>query len=205
MIEFVLKGVLISSSMIIAIGSQNVFVLKQGLLKKHILSVVLICFLGDLSLMTIGILGVGEFVSKSILFTQVMSILGALFIIYYGSSAFYNAYKGQDALKINKINENNNYKKIIIGTLAMTFLNPHVYLDTVVIIGSISAPFTYDQKIYFLIGTVFASFVWFFALGYGARFLIPLFAKPITWKLLDIFIGVVMYSIAINLIIFSFI
>lgn len=202
MLEFILKGILISSSMIIAIGSQNVFVLKQGLLKTHIFSIVLICSLGDLFLMSIGILGFGEFINKSPFFTQVMTILGAIFLIYYGSYAFFNAYKGQNALVLDNNSSQNNYKKVILTTLAMIFLNPHVYLDTVVIMGSISATFTFDQKIYFLIGTVFASFMWFFALGYGSRFLIPLFRKQFTWRVLDIFIGIVMYGIAINLILY---
>ncbi len=202
MLNTMLQGAMISGSMIVAIGTQNVFVLKQGLLRNNIFYVAMICFFGDLMLMTVGTLGFGQLIGQSLYFTKMMAILGALFLLYYGVTAFISSYKGNNKIEIDNLKVNNR-KKVILSTLAITFLNPHVYLDTVVIIGSITGPLSFDEKVYFLIGALIASFIWFFSLAYGAKYLLPIFQKKYTWKIFDFLIGCIMFWIAYSLVIYT--
>jgi L-lysine exporter family protein LysE/ArgO len=201
MLSEILRGALISASLIIAIGAQNLFVLKQGILKKHIFYVSAICFICDFVLMSIGILGVGSFISRNPLITNLLAILGAFFLIWYGFSAFKSAIKGTSNMQIESQDVNNSRLiKVVVATLAVTLLNPHVYLDTVVIVGGIAGTLNSEQKLAFLIGAVCVSFVWFFGIGYGARLLAPLFKQKKMWIILDCLVGTVMLYIAYRLV-----
>lgn len=205
MISEILRGALISASLIIAIGAQNLFVLKQGLLRNHIFYVSVICFICDFVLMSIGILGVGTFISTNPLITNILAILGALFLIWYGFKAFKSAIKGTSSMQVQSQDSNDNsLVKVILATLAITLLNPHVYLDTVVIVGGIAGTLSSEQKIAFLIGAVCVSFIWFFSIGYGARLLTPLFKQKRMWVILDCLVGLVMFYIAYRLILYVY-
>lgn len=200
-----MRGALISASLIIAIGAQNLFVLKQGLLKNHIFFVSAICFICDFTLMSIGILGVGSFISANPLITNILAILGAIFLIWYGYNAFKSALKGTSSMQVeSQDNKNNSLMKVVLATLAVTLLNPHVYLDTVVIVGGIAGTLSSEQKMAFLIGAVCVSFLWFFGIGYGARLLTPLFKQKRMWVILDCIVGLVMFYIAYRLIMYVF-
>lgn len=199
-----IQGFFVSFGLIVAIGAQNAFVLKQGLLKQHIFWVCLVCFLCDFTLMSLGVLGLGGLIANSPTIILILSLFGAAFLFWYGFRAFRSAYQGGANLSIDGTPHKASLKQTIATTLALTLLNPHVYLDTVVLVGSIASPLPLSQKYDFLIGAVCASALWFFGLGYGARLLIPLFKKPITWRLLDAFIGVVMWFIAYHLIRYAF-
>ncbi|WP_025314910.1 LysE/ArgO family amino acid transporter [Gilliamella apicola] len=201
----ILRGALISASLIIAIGAQNLFVLKQGLLRNHIFYVSGICFICDFVLMSIGILGVGTFISNNPFITNILAILGALFLIWYGFKAFKSAIKGTSSMQVQSQDSNNNsLVKVILATLAITLLNPHVYLDTVVIVGGIAGTLNSEQKMAFLIGAVCVSFIWFFSIGYGARLLTPLFKQKKMWVVLDCLVGLVMFYIAYRLILYVY-
>ncbi|MCX8639069.1 amino acid transporter [Gilliamella sp. B3172] len=205
MISEIMRGALISASLIIAIGAQNLFVLKQGLLKNHIFFVSAICFICDFTLMSIGILGVGSFISANPLITNILAILGAIFLIWYGYNAFKSALKGTSSMQVeSQDNKNNSLMKVVLATLAVTLLNPHVYLDTVVIVGGIAGTLSSEQKMAFLIGAVCVSFLWFFGIGYGARLLTPLFKQKRMWVILDCIVGLVMFYIAYRLIMYVF-
>ncbi|MFV0249297.1 MAG: LysE/ArgO family amino acid transporter [Tenacibaculum sp.] len=206
MLEIFLKGLLVSGSLIIAIGSQNAFVLKQALLKEHIFYVCAICFLFDFILMSLGVMGLGTWISKSPNLTKILALGGSVFLIYYGTTAFISAYKAKDSLNASLIsseNKNSGLTKVLLSTLAVTLLNPHVYLDTVVIIGGVAGTLNRDQKIIFLTGSITASFIWFFSLGYGVRLLSPLFKKKSTWKVFNFIIGCIMFFIAGSLVVYA--
>lgn len=198
--DFFIQGFLVCGGLIIAIGAQNAFVLKQGLLKNNILPIILTCFACDFVLISLGVLGLGSIISESQAATVALAIVGAIFLFVYGARAFRSAYKGNATLELT--NDNNIQQstwKAILATLAITLLNPHVYLDCFAIIGGIAGTIPADSKILFLAGALCTSLLWFFGLGYGARLLIPLFKRSITWRILDLSIGVVMWAIAFNL------
>lgn len=201
MVEFISKGVLVSASLILAIGSQNAFVLKQGLLKEHIFYVCFLCFICDVILMSIGVFGLGDSIQSSPLLTNIFAIAGICFLLFYGINSFINSYKGMNCLTITNQAAYNSQQltKVIATTLAVSLLNPHVYLDTVIIIGSFSATMNTGEKSFFLIGALIASFIWFFSLGYGSRLLIPLFKRNTTWQVFDFIVGIIMLWIAFNL------
>ncbi len=201
MLEVYLEGTLLSAGLIIAIGAQNAYVLKQGILKNHIFWVSLICFICDFALMSLGILGVGSLVAKHETFQIVLASLGALYILIFAYQSFRAMLKA-DVMDTGYYYGKSSLKSVIFGTLAITLLNPHVYLDTVVIIGGIAGTLEDQHKVAFLLGTLTSSFVWFFGLGYGARFLAPLFKKPVTWRVLNCLIGIMMLFIAYQLVMF---
>lgn len=192
-----LTGLGIGFSLIFAIGAQNAFVLKQGLKREYVFSVCLICALSDSILIYLGIIGFSKIVGKFPLITAVAEYFGALFLFIYGLKSFYSAFTKSTRLDPSYIEKANIYR-VLATCLAFTWLNPHVYLDTVVLVGSISTKFTSDLHI-FAIGTILSSWIFFFSLGYGAKFLLPLFQNSISWKILDFLIGVIMWAIAINL------
>lgn len=205
MFETILKGAMLSGGLIVAIGSQNIFVLRQGLLGRNIFYVSLVCFLCDFMLMSIGVMGLGAVISSSNSLMSVLSLIGAVFLYFYGFFAFKRSFLGGSYMKVysNDIELNRSVAPTVLAALAITLLNPHVYLDTVVIVGGIAGTLNPDEKIWFLIGSLLASFVWFFGLGYGARLLVPLFKKESTWRLLDLLVGVVMFWIATELFVFA--
>ena len=199
-----IKGVMVSAALIVAIGAQNAFVLKQGLLKRHVFIVAAICFLCDFILMSFGVLGFGAVISHYPYITFVLAILGTLFLLTYTVKSFLSALKPSSLTVDELLNQKIPLGKTVLTTLAVTLLNPHVYLDTVVILGSVSATLLAGQKFLFLGGALTSSFTWFFCLAYGARFLLPLFRTPKTWKLLDCVMGFMMLWIAVGLIRYAF-
>ncbi len=153
--------------------------------------------------MSVGIFGVGTFIGSNPLITNILAILGTVFLVWYGFCAFKNAIKGTSSMQIeSQVPNNNNLLKVVLATLAITLFNPHVYLDTVVIVGGIAGTLTSEQKLAFLIGAVCVSFIWFFSIGYGARLLTPLFRQKRMWVILDCIVGTVMFYIAYRLIIY---
>ena len=185
--------------LIVAIGAQNAFVLRLGLVRQHVFTVCLLCAVSDALLIVLGIAGLGSLVQKSPMLLQVAKYGGALFLFAYGLLAFRRALNAE-SLKAAKASELG-LLAVVATTLAFTFLNPHVYLDTVVLLGSYSARYELEPRVAFGIGAIVASFVWFFGLGYGARMLAPLFAQPRAWQILDIIIGVVMWALAGSLLV----
>ena len=194
--QVVLTGFLTGLSLIVAIGAQNAFVLRKGLLKKHVLVIVLICAVSDATLITLGVLGLGALISALTWLLEVIRWVGVAFLFWYGSTSLRRFMKNE-SLKAAETGSGA-LKQTVLTTLALTFLNPHVYLDTVIFIGGIANQFG-DQKWFFVIGAVTASFIWFFSLGFGASKASVLMSKPAFWKILDIFIAAVMYSLAITL------
>lgn len=197
MIFAFLKGFGTSAGLIIAIGAQNAFVLSQGVRRNHHLVIPLICSLFDALLITVGIFGVGQAVAAHPALTQGAAIGGAAFLFWYGTSAFRSAMKGGH-LDVEK-GGNTGLKKAILTTLAVTLLNPHVYLDTLVIMGSISGQIPLNNRPWFGVGAALASFFWFFILSLGGKCLAPLFKKESAWRILDTLVGITMWAIALSL------
>ena len=182
--EFI-QGFLIGLSLIIAIGPQNLFIINQGLKKSYIFSVCLICSLSDSILIIIGILTSSFIIeiSPNIVFS--LKIIGGIWLIFYGIMKIKNSFIKKD----NLINQNEKINSVIVTTLILTFVNPHVYLDTVVLIGAISLNF--ENKISFGLGTIIASFIFFYSLGYFSKFIIKFIEKNI-WIWIDLIFGILM-------------
>lgn len=198
MILSFIQGFLLSLSLIVAIGAQNAFVLRQGIRQSHVLAVVLTCALSDAVLMSAGILGFGALAQAIPWLKPVMTYGGALFLFVYGAMAFWSAWTGNGALKAENGAETGLWATVAV-CLALTWGNPHVYLDTLVLLGTIANALE-GNRVLFAIGAISASFVFFFTLGYGARLLAPFFAKPIAWRVLDVGVGLLMWSIALALV-----
>jgi L-lysine exporter family protein LysE/ArgO len=194
--QAVIAGFVTGLSLIVAIGAQNAFVLRQGLLRKHVLVIVVICALSDALLIALGVLGLGSLISALPWLLEVIRWVGVTFLVWYGSSSLRRFVK-QDSLKAAETSVGS-VKQAVLTTLALTFLNPHVYLDTVIFICGIANSFG-DQKWWFVLGSITASFLWFFSLGFGASKASVLVSKPVFWKILDVFIAAVMFSLAITL------
>ena len=197
MLHSYLQGFAIGLSLIVAIGAQNAFVLKQGLKKQAVFWVCFVCALSDSILVVLGITGFATVIQLYPELVGFAKWAGAVFLLWYGLQHAIQAFKSNQSLHAGSQNEIK-LSKIIIVCLALTWLNPHVYLDTVVLIGSISTQFE-QTKLYFALGVITASWFFFFSLGYGARVLIPVFANPKAWKVLDVVIALIMWSIAISL------
>lgn len=197
------QGFGIGISLIIAIGAQNSYVLKNGILKKHVFITALLCSILDMILITAGTLGLSSVIDGNKTLMLLSTAFGVIFLAYYGISSIIKAIKSSEVFDVGTDKTSDSLKKTIVTILALTLLNPHVYLDTVILIGSIGAKFAEHQQIDFIIGACMASFVWFFGLAYGARILIPIFKKEITWKILDIVIGLIMLRIASKLVFFA--
>lgn len=190
------SGFLLGLSLIIAIGSQNAFVLKQGLKREHVFLICLFCAVSDALLISAGVAGFGAVTAR---FPQVVDIAkwaGVIFLLGYGVQSFYASLRLTHALATDG-QVVGSLKKALLLCIGFTWLNPHVYLDTLVLVGMVSTGA--DSKLIFAMGAVSASFVFFFALGYGARLLTPLFAKPKAWNILDALVGVLMLYLAWHL------
>lgn len=200
MLPAALTGFATGFSLILAIGAQNAFVLRQGLMRAHVLPVCLTCALSDAILIAAGVAGMGTLATATPWLPTALALAGAAFLMVYGAMSLARAFR-PDALRA--AGHGTGSLARALGTcLALTWLNPHVYLDTVALIGAVSATFSlWDAKLAFGAGATLASFVFFFGLGYGARLLAPVFARPRAWTVLDIGIAVVMWSIAAALIV----
>lgn len=196
MFDTFLPGYLLSLSLIVAIGAQNAFVLRQGLRREHVFWVCLTCGTSDAILIAGGVAGFGALAAKVPWFETAMRYGGAAFLLWYGWRSARSAWIGGQALQAEGAAPQT-LLPTLLTLLAITWLNPHVYLDTVVLIGSISAQ--YDNRLLFGTGAVLASLSFFFALGYGARLLAPLFARSASWRILDAIIALTMWAIAVGL------
>lgn len=199
--QVLIQGFLLGLSLIVAIGSQNAFLLRQGLIGKHVFALSFFCAASDALLITVGVSGFYIIVQQFPMIIEFARFGGAAFIAVYGLMRFYSAYKGNSFLDAESSAATQTLKSAVLSCAAFTFLNPHVYLDTVILLGSISAQYG-QQAWLFGLGAVIGSFSFFFSLGYGARLLRPIFTKPIAWQILDVVIGFVMLFIAINLLFF---
>ncbi|OLP44829.1 LysE/ArgO family amino acid transporter [Rhizobium oryziradicis] len=192
------SGLSLGLSLILAIGAQNAFVLKQGLRKEHVFALCLACATADALLIALGITALAQVSAIFPAFALVLRYGGATFLLLYSLRHAYAAITHNGTL--TPANQpKTSLIKSLATCLALTFLNPHVYLDTVLLIGSVSSRFP-DHRLAFGLGAVTASYAFFFSLGYGARFLAPLFAKPQAWRVLDGAIALVMAWIAIKLV-----
>ncbi len=190
------SGFFLGLSLIIAIGSQNAFVLKQGLKREHVFIICLFCAVSDALLISAGIAGFGAVTAR---FPQVVTIAkfaGIIFLLGYGLQSLYASVRLSHALTTEG-QAVGSLKKALLLCIGFTWLNPHVYLDTLVLVGMVSTGAS--SKLTFAIGAVSASFVFFFALGYGAQLLRPLFAKPKAWNILDALVGLLMFYLAWHL------
>ena len=199
MLSAFLTGFVLGFSLILAIGAQNSFVLRQGLIGQHVFIVALFCSLSDALLITFGVVGISIFLSNYIDFvSNWLFIFSSIWLLSYGLLRLRDAIKGTSVL----IAENNSVKGLA-STLSLlvilTFANPHVYLDTVVLIGSVSQQFPANTKIAYVLGASIASFVFFFCLAYCAKFLSPIMQRPLAWRVLDGFIAFVMFILAIKI------
>jgi len=193
MLAAVAAGFLVGGSLIIAIGAQNTFILRQGLIKQYVLPLAAFCAASDATLILLGVAGFGEAIKAQPALLKIVQWGGSAFLFWYGFSAFARATKAS-ALAAGE-GPRLTLRAALLQCAAFTWLNPHVYLDTVVLVGGLSAAFGADRW-WYAAGAVAASFAWFFALGYGARLLTPVFAKPMAWRVLDIGIGCVMWLVA---------
>lgn len=196
MTHALLAGFLTGLSLILPIGAQNAFVLKLGLLRQHVFGVALICALSDALLIFLGTTFVGFALNQDSLVLQMIKWFGVAFLLSYGAKAFYKAlHHAKAGINHTPLNQNIGLKSAVLTCLGFTFINPHVYLDTFLLLGSISAQYK-PLHYAFASGAALSSFFWFFSLGYGARILTPLFKRPLTWTILETAIGLIMWSIA---------
>ena len=194
-----LAGLGFGLSLIVAIGAQNAYVLRQGLRKEHVLVIVAICALSDALLIAVGVAGLGAIIQQLEWLLLLIEVIGGVFLCTYGVMAAKRAWKpevlntdtGGAAISL----------KVAVGTvLALTYLNPHVYLDTVLLLGSVAG--TYEaNRWWFAAGAMLGSIVWFSTLGFGARLLAPVFKKPTAWRVLDAIIAVVMFTLGMSLLV----
>lgn len=190
-------GFALGLSLIMAIGAQNAFVLRQGIRRSHVFAVCLTCALSDAILIGAGVAGFGRLAEAAPWVDPVMRWGGAVFLLAYGARAFLSAWRGGVVLAVAGQGAEA-LGPVLATCLALTWLNPHVYLDTVVLLGAVAAQ--YEDQLGFAMGAMSASFVFFFTLGYGARRLAPLFARPQAWRVLDVGVGLLMWAIAFSLI-----
>tara|TARA_B100000795_G_scaffold269652_1_gene259778 strand:+ start:349 stop:969 length:621 start_codon:yes stop_codon:yes gene_type:complete len=194
-----LTGFFLGISLILAIGAQNAFVLRQGILGKHVFFVALFCALSDALLISIGVAGVTFFVD--ILVGQISNILygiSALWLSGYGIIRLASAFKSNNSFMIEARKPQSLLPTIAILSI-LTFANPHVYLDTMILIGSVSQQFNGANKFLFALGASTASFIFFFSLAYGSKFLSPVMQRRNSWQILDVIIAVIMFLIAVKL------
>jgi L-lysine exporter family protein LysE/ArgO len=200
MLSFI-PGFFTGLSLIVAIGAQNAFVIRQGLTKKHVLLVVTICAVADAALIALGIAGLGAIISGLPWLLEVIRWFGVAYLSWFGVRSIMSAFKNEimDASGAQSLSKG----KVVATVLGFTLLNPHVYLDTVILVGSVANQFGQDRWA-FGIGAMFASVVWIFSIGFGARAASGLMSKPIFWRILDSLIACVMFGIAAMLAFYRF-
>ena len=193
-----LTGFATAFALILAIGAQNAFVLRQGLARAHVFWLCLLCATSDALLITAGVLGFGYIVTLYPMLPQIMAWGGAAFLLVYGALRLWAAWKGEYAMQL--AGKSAGLWATLATGAAFTWLNPHVYLDTLALIGAVSTQYVDPvEKTAFGIGAVTSSFVFFFSLGYGARLLAPIMQSERAWRVLDVLIGLVMWALAAKL------
>ncbi|MEI6477218.1 MAG: LysE/ArgO family amino acid transporter [Actinomycetes bacterium] len=196
-----IPGFLTGLSLIVAIGAQNAFVIKQGLARQYVLLVVVICTLSDLTLIALGVGGLGKIVQSNASFLEVIRWFGVAYLTWFGIKTLRSVFKKEKLITSEYSSES--IGKIARTTLALTWLNPHVYLDTVILLGTVSNQFKEDRWI-FSAGAMLASTLWFVAIGFGAQSAARFMSRSIFWKVLDGVIAAIMFSIAILLAFYNF-
>jgi L-lysine exporter family protein LysE/ArgO len=198
-LPFYLKGLGLGAGLIVAIGSQNAHVLRMGLKRQHVGLTVLVCIVCEALLISLGVAGVGTMVERSPVLLSAARWGGALFLVWYGLRAWRSAF-GRHALEAAPHTSRIGAREALVTVLAVTLLNPHVYLDTVVLLGAIGGQLGGQGKWWFALGAMTAGATWFMLLGFGARLLAPWFARPAAWRMLDTLIGAVMLTLAVTLV-----
>jgi L-lysine exporter family protein LysE/ArgO len=195
----VFSGLASGLSLIVAIGAQNAFVLRQGLQRSHVALVIAVCAVSDLVLILLGVAGIGAIIERAPAVLDVVRWAGAAFLVGYGAIAAWRAIRGQ---AVGQLGAGQTVSWVaVLGTgLAFTWLNPHVYLDTVLLLGSLASTHGPDGRWWFAAGAGLASVAWFTALGVGARFLAPVFRRRSAWRILDAAIAAVMFTMAVLLV-----
>ncbi|MDQ7745783.1 LysE/ArgO family amino acid transporter [Hydrogenophaga pseudoflava] len=193
-----MQGLVLCFGLIVAIGAQNAFILRQGLRREHVVPLVLFCAVADAALISAGVLGMAQALGAHPGFAQAMALAGTLFLAWYGWQALQRA---RHASRLQAADGGPGLSRgaAMAQVAAFTLLNPHVYLDTVMLMGSIGAQQPAGLRGWFIAGASLASLVWFCGLGFGARWLAPLFAKPRAWQVLDGLIGLTMWTLAVLL------
>jgi L-lysine exporter family protein LysE/ArgO len=189
---------LMTAGLIVAIGAQNALVLRQGLARTHVGPVVVVCTVSDWLLIALGVFGLGAVIQSSPLLLQIFRVGGVAFLVIYGLRSAHKAWRGQGAL-FQADATRSTLGATLASTLALTFLNPHVYLDTVVLLGSVGAQHGSDGRIAFAAGAGLASMMWFLTLGYGAAAASPWLRHPAAWRAIDAGVAVVMFGVAAQL------
>jgi len=184
-------------SLIMAIGAQNAFVLRKGLRREHVLPICLVCSISDMALIILGVVGFSTAAAHIEWLAKPMAFFGGVFLLCYGAKSLWSAFRGKEQLDPST-NGQASLAASLSTCLALTWLNPHVYLDTMVLIGSVSTQYR-DHTIAFAAGASAASFVFFFAIGFGARLLRPVFASSTAWRVFETVIGLTMWAIAARL------
>jgi L-lysine exporter family protein LysE/ArgO len=197
-IDVLVAGLLTGLSLIVAIGAQNAYVLRQGLMRAHVGPVVVVCLLSDYVLIVAGVTGLGAVVHFAPWALAAARWLGVAFLCWYGLRTAWHALH-PEALAAGAASASQSRSAAIRRAMALTWLNPHVYLDTVVLLGSIASTHGPSGRWWFAFGACLASTFWFVALGYGARLLAPLLARPGAWRVLDFLIAATMLFIAVQL------
>ena len=190
-----LAGFSLGMSLIVAIGAQNAFVLRQGIVRAHVFPVAAICAASDAVLIAAGVAGFGALTGALPWLEIAMRWVGAAFLLWYGLRSWRAAWRGEGALRAGAAA--GSLRAAVLTCLALTWLNPHVYLDTVMLLGAVSAQ--YEDRTGFALGAMAASVLFFFTLAYAARLLAPVFARPAAWRVLDLGIGAVMLALAARL------
>jgi L-lysine exporter family protein LysE/ArgO len=192
------QGLILGASMIIPLGAQNSYVLSQGIKRNHHFLTATICMLCDISLIGLGVFGGGQLIAANEWLMLIMGWGGVSFLLMYSGFAFRNVWRNQYQTP-DKVKVLTSRKAVVTTTLAVTLLNPHVYLDTVMILGSIAGTFTGQEKIFFALGTMLASLLWFYSLAGGAAKLAPWLSQPKVQRCIDLFIGLIMCFVAYTL------
>ena len=193
------QGLFLSLGLIVAIGAQNAFVLRQGLRREHVGSVVAFCAVADAVLITAGVFGMAQAMGDRPMLARGLALGGAAFLAVYGWRALQRA-RQASSLDVNSMGQGMSRGAALAQAAAFTLLNPHVYLDTVLLVGSIGAQQPAPLQGWFAAGASAASLLWFSALGFGARWLAPLFARPRAWQVLDALIGLTMWVLSLLLV-----
>jgi L-lysine exporter family protein LysE/ArgO len=190
-----ITGFALGAALIVAIGAQNAFVLRQGLRREHVVAIVAFCAGADLLLIAAGVAGLASVLDQAALLVHALTIGGALFLLVYGVKALGRALR-PGVLVAADVSGRLPLRVVIAQAAGFTFLNPHVYLDTVLLVGSIGGREPAGLRPWFVAGAAAASCVWFSLLGFGARLLVPLFARPFAWRILDALVGLTMLVLA---------
>lgn len=190
-----MTGLVLSATLIVAIGAQNAFVLRQGLRREHVVPIVAFCILADFILITAGVAGLAALLDDAPSVTTLLTAGGIAFLTWYGISAIKNATRPR-SMTASASGDRSTLRAALAQAAGFTFLNPHVYLDTILLVGSIGARQPAELRGWFIGGAAVASVGWFSALGFGARLLVPLFARPIAWRVLDALVGITMLVLA---------